>query len=247
MGRKKYLPNDASFLMHTAVDEKSSAPRPHLPIPRKVCVIARTHSANQDDWMRAYMYSMKSQTMGNFSLSLVNTDTGTHDTDIMTKERERFSRLVESMDDERITLAPTLPQNTPDTYGYVETDMELARLLANESCEYIHVSNADNLLNRAYFEYADEYMRRNIDLIGVSFVLHHARANHKNLPITTKFSMGNIDLACGVFRTETIKRCGITFLPTTRIFEADWYFFEKILKCPGTTKVAIPEVLLMHQ
>jgi hypothetical protein len=136
-------------------------------------------------------------------------------------------------------------------YGYDYTQYALERLLDDSSAraDYYLFTNGDNLFSDALFLCVLPYFEKAADLVAFSFVSHHSQ--RRAIPV--EYRVGHIDLSSVFFRSSMLRqhRAAANFVPlgrnTTGLWEADWYFMERLIKQDGVRAEIVPAVLLFHQ
>ena len=136
-------------------------------------------------------------------------------------------------------------------YGYDYTQHALERLLDDSSAraDYYLFTNGDNLFSDVLFLNVLPYFEKAADLVAYSFVSHHFE--HAIIPV--EYKVAHIDLSAVFFRSSMLRqhRAAANFVPlghnTTGLWEADWYFIERLIKQDGVRAEVAPGVLLFHQ
>eukprot|EP01038_Epipyxis_sp_PR26KG_P010841 gene10841-14552_t len=129
-------------------------------------------------------------------------------------------------------------------------------------CEWILLTNGDNLYNSAWFDtIASQLLNNNIDIIGFDFVTHHSRSrtrnkssknNNPNQPIRAQFRRGYIDLGSFIARARLYLSSNAQFLSdsifTRDLFARDYFTIMKIIsKAKADAIKIIHRCLLFHQ
>ena len=99
-------------------------------------------------------------------------------------------------------------QGIKEDYGYVQTDLALLELRKRGGCDFIHVTNGDNL-------YHVDFFRRHLDAMhdptvvatAVDFYCHHVKKFTE-----VAYRIGQIDLATQLFRAAYLDARNATFV-----------------------------------
>ena len=183
-------------------------------------------------------------------------------------ENERYlDQVVDEMGDCRVEVSPVLggisfessvfaclaenPRGFGSPVGYLRTEAEVARVLQLEDgggdpvCEYVMVTNGDNLYGSAFFESIEPHIRNGIDFIHVGFTTHHA--GHK-----ARFDQ-LIDLGAVLLSRRVLEVGKPNFVVPSLItepkglFDADSRLFARLLADPSVSVAYIPRILFTHQ
>ena len=156
-------------------------------------------------------------------------------------------------------------QGIKEDYGYVQTDLALLELRKRGGCDFIHVTNGDNLYHVDFFRrHLDEMRNPEVMMTAVDFYSHHRKRFMK-----VEFRVSGIDLATQVFRAAYLDARNATYVTgpcsgwreayangdgqaearRKRIFNADGHFAKGIsnhVGPPGRRAIHSPGPLLWH-
>jgi hypothetical protein len=155
-------------------------------------------------------------------------------------------------------------------YGYVLTDLVMEYLLQrradpshSKECEFMMVTNGDNLYGSGLFHAVGNKIQEGYNLIGMHFVSHYdgtaaeycgRHRDGQDQEIDARFEANCIDLGAVVFASQIVERWNIRFaindmrqniIPNFSI--ADGVTFVNMLHSKGANAIIIPRVLLLHQ
>lgn len=228
----------------------------------KVCVIARTYQRHGRETLQGFIFSLLAgsrESRVNIKIFLLRTDPADSEDYLVESVLGPPVQLSEfvKLFPHKVFLSPVLPaQNngSANNYGYVSTDLELARLRqARKSrnrnrplCNYYLITNGDNFYSAHLWKYVLPEMQKKTDLVAFSFACHHTQMRPKRVEIKRKF----IDLGAALISNSCLDKTGAKFLPDEgltqeNMFAADFFFFESISK--NCTHVELENLLLFHQ
>jgi hypothetical protein len=250
-----YLSSFSSTPSHPYVQRNVQSECLSIEAPKpSVCVIVRTYWGHQQT-LPALILSLASQGYRNLSFHLINTDPkplGNAEI-LLTSVRNVLdasrSCLTDSLtlwnisySDGRKFLNETGWAGVD--FGYAQTDLVVNSLLLKSYCDYLLVTNGDNLYLRSFLSYAVEEMRKKVDsgLIAVDYLAKFSRQ------ITTEIRVGAIDLGCVLLRAKFLQQHSLSFVKTCsgNFYAADGLFFVKALQS-GATSSIIRRTLFSHQ
>jgi len=100
-------------------------------------------------------------------------------------------------------------------FGYILTDMLMEQLIQKKNehkCEYLLLTNGDNLYNKDLFSATYPYMVNKTGAIGFYFISSHCQPAHHyvsrkgcNTEFFTEFEQGRVDLGAVLIRVDAIK------------------------------------------
>jgi len=161
-------------------------------------------------------------------------------------------------------------------YGFIVTDLVMEDLLAEPGCEYVLVTNGDNLYTPSFFTRALAGLDTGVDAVATHFVsrynytadvIAYQRDHlqgcgpqtpgpaHEFVPL---FREACLDLGASLFRKSLLQRTGARFILndlrhkdrkdyiTTRHGYRDGLFFETLVNASATTRI-LSDVLFVHQ
>eukprot|EP01111_Echinosteliopsis_oligospora_P014153 TRINITY_DN5268_c0_g2_i1.p1 TRINITY_DN5268_c0_g2~~TRINITY_DN5268_c0_g2_i1.p1 ORF type:complete len:285 (-),score=20.60 TRINITY_DN5268_c0_g2_i1:23-877(-) len=149
--------------------------------------------------------------------------------------------------------------------GYVITDMYMRQtILHNESdCDYVVVTNGDNLYSSNFLPTLRPYMLNRTEIIGVEFISHYTYNEEHSFTARigsdfhffTEFAYIRVDLGAVAFQVEKWKQLNLTFL--TALLEKDknmgiaYSLVADGVLIPAfadqSTRHIVPRVLFVHQ
>lgn len=157
------------------------------------------------------------------------------------------------------------PITTSGDYGYALTDDALLYLYAEENahfgCEYVMVSNGDNVYTQGFANYLKPGMDKGAGLIGFDFVSHHQWWDYRStfdgkayidsagslVCRAVEFRTNWIDLGAAMFKFSLIKEHNLTFIGTGEYgWVSDGHFIEAVNQIAPITFVQ-HSILLLHQ
>ena len=246
------------------------------PPPPRFCVIARTMEVHQLR-LYAFMMSLLANRPPRLNVFLVNTVESPFPS--LPDMIEHANIISNSQIFHDVTNMFNVSSSRArfgdvdfDKYGYIITDMVLEYILQQQDenhanlCEYVLVTNGDNLYGNGFFQAAWEKIREGFNVIGVHFISHHnwppptpeqvcgPRRGGTDLEIHSALKRNCMDLGGAMFSRSLIG--DIRFIITeihrakvdfSRLHGADGYFFERITQQNGAKGVIIPRVLMLHQ
>jgi len=153
-------------------------------------------------------------------------------------------------------MAPVLPADLENVYGYGQADWVLQQLQDVEEWDHIMFTNGDNTYSRYFLEETLDARRSGYALIGFDFVLHHKRGGIPNKVMINTLQVDHSDLGSMIFHRGAVGRkgercfCGLTFHEASK--EYGWYaadagLMELTQRCSGSSQIIIHEVLFLHQ
>ncbi len=160
-------------------------------------------------------------------------------------------------------------------HGYAYTDAAIGYLLdqydtnSNSRCDYITITNADNLYNIQYVHQIYTQIERQKKLIGVDWITRYAElgvpfinageySDGSNSVKSAQWERGQIDLGCITYKLSLFNDTQIRYIShgaygtwpdgTIRYTDADGLIVQAIRQTlPTEDTVLIRSVLLMHQ
>ncbi|KAI5475257.1 hypothetical protein MNV49_001704 [Pseudohyphozyma bogoriensis] len=225
----------------------------------KLCVIARTYAA-QLSYLPITLLSLVNAGFPNLQIFLVNTDVA-----LETYKMQEAAELVNWLTG-RPGLAEFMdwPVETEGDYGYALSDRALLHLYDNPQygCEYVMLSNGDNLYAATLGERLQPAFEKNAELIGWDFISHYQWFDYQRMydgkkgyvdtsgtmihkPVS--FQRGGIDLGAAMFKMDMLKRNKLTFQGTGGYnVESDGYFIV-VAEARANVTFIQHATLLMHQ
>jgi len=153
-------------------------------------------------------------------------------------------------------MAPVLPPNLENQWGYGQTDWVLQQLQDLEEWDHIMFTNGDNTYSRYLLEQTLDARRSGYALIGFDFVLHHKRDGVPNKVMINTLRDMHSDLGSMIFHRGAVGRrgercfCGITFDEASKQhgwFAADSGLMILTQRCSRGSQIMIHQVLFHHQ
>jgi len=160
-------------------------------------------------------------------------------------------------------MAPLLPSDLQDLWGYGETDWVLQQLHDVENWDHIMFTNGDNTYSRYLLERTLDARRFGYALIGFDFVSHYKRKGRHNQAVQNTLQINHSDLGSLIFHRGAVGRkgencsCGLTFYEASRVFRephswrgwrvADAGLIKLTQQCSKNSQIVINEVLFHHQ
>lgn len=182
----------------------------------------------QDDILKCFINSIKSQTNKNWRLFLI------HDgkNEELRMDLERNNYLTDN-----ITFIEH-PERTMN-YGHLLRKWGLENLVTNE---YVLITNGDNYYTP---NMVDEVLKNTEDLIYFDCIHSHDNIlNHNKSTygyMNSKLEISNIDMGCVVVKSSIAKSVGFNSIS----YSADWDYFSEILSTSPSIK-KIDKVLFVH-
>ena len=155
-------------------------------------------------------------------------------------------------------------------FGYLQSDAVLRKVLARKGaegedvCNYILVTNGDNLYADALLDFTCPHMRSATGIIGYYFSSHNAgvgtwgkqalsqgriERTGSNVLFKTRLRKGWCDLGAVMIRADLLRG-----MPNGRIFtdcgawrEADGRMIERLVRVPNISTVVLDRILFFHQ
>lgn len=188
------------------------------------------------------------------------------DISFVVPDLSKFDMLKYKGEQNRTDYGYVLTQHLMDNYvnpkyrPYLRNQPHL--LQQPYSCDWVMVTNGDNLFTRSIFERLDVYIRQNkYNIIAYDFVSGHKRGsrdrtNRINQHLVTGLKQSFIDLSAYIFRTAAYEECDLaTYFPTEEVLknqkwgfhQQDFFFVDALNRCFTNRAMIIPEVYLIHQ
>ena len=159
-----------------------------------------------------------------------------------------------------------------DFAGYVLTDLVLEHIMRlrdptqRQLCNFIVVTNGDNLYLGDFFPALASMAASGHRLIGVHFTSHYewpgpiprgacmAGRKGRDAEIFPAFEVGCADLGAVAFSSKLaggdrflVTELGRARADRDRVVRADGLFFQRLAGKPGANPVIVPRVLMIHQ
>lgn len=252
---------DMSTKFHRMFATRSNSSSPSL------CVVTRIYGG-QIEYFPVFAFALYQSGFDNIRLYLVNTDNRT-DMQLLHTKINYINQLVFRKD--YIVLLDLGLLLVAGDFGYGMTDRALAHLYEQHTrystlCEYIMITNGDNLYARSLGAKILPHMKTKNDIIAWSFVSHHYWGslqevvdNTKSMVpkvvddgtskcITVKLQTAAIDLGAAVYRFEFLNKYKLLFRESGHSykFTTDGNFVEKAARLTNAS-VILKQVLLHHQ
>jgi len=155
-------------------------------------------------------------------------------------------------------MAPVLPADLENVYGYGQADWVLQQLQDVEEWDHIMFTNGDNTYSRYFLEETLDARRSGYALIGFDFVLHHKRGGIPNKLMINTLKHTHSDLGSMIFHRGAVGRqgercfCGLSFHEASRQYKHGWFAADAGLmiltqRCSNRSQIIIHEVLFHHQ
>eukprot|EP01038_Epipyxis_sp_PR26KG_P008893 gene8893-11996_t len=152
-------------------------------------------------------------------------------------------------------------------YGYDSTEFLMSQMLheyqtsmvsrhhvyKQSVCDWILVTNGDNMYNNAWFDAITPYLgRRDLDILGWDFVSHHPRDGVTNTVISIELKRRYVDLGSVLIRSNLFLKSKAEFLPeslfTPDLFARDFLLLERMMNVTNENRtMLIHKCLLFHQ
>ena len=152
-------------------------------------------------------------------------------------------------------------------YGYLQSDAVLKRALTrtgSRECDYVMVTNGDNLYARPWLDFTCPYMHRRIGLIGWYFSSHNAgigawgHVAHKqgkvertgeNVLFRTRLRKTWMDLGAVMIRADLLRgqHGEYIFTDCGPWREADGRMIERLVQQRNISEVVLDRLLFFHQ
>lgn len=233
----------------------------------KFCVLTRI-SSSQIDYFPLLALSLQRSDLGNVRMFLVNTDKQT--------DTKYLSKLVEYINERSskqnfIVLLDLGDFRYENDYGYDMTDRGLLHLYKqyekdSSVCEYLLITNADNMYSRNIGRKLRNHMMAKKDIIGWDFVSHHYKPQYQQSVkrdiifgpeifddgtqkcTPTTLQPGMADLGAVIYRFEFLYRHKPLFRygRETYGFGSDGRFIERVAGLTNTS-IILRQTLLVHQ
>ena len=123
-----------------------------------------------------------------------------------------------------------------EDYGYVQTDLALLELRKRGGCDFIHVTNGDNIYHVDFFRHqlAVFNARPDVGSTAVDFFCHLLKRYQR-----VAFEIQEVDLGCMLVRPSAMRN--VTFVvglfedgkpqpSKARLFAADGFFAKKLAR-----------------
>jgi hypothetical protein len=192
-----------------------------------VDIIAVTYG--QNEILKCFINSIKSQTSNKWRLILI------HDGPNPNLREELINENY--LNDSKIEFYEY--SSRTENYGHILRKWGVENHIKNE---YVLITNGDNYYIPNMIE---EVLKRNEDFIYFDLVHSHKNPRNHNKStygyMDTKLSCSNIDMGCVVIKSDLAKKTGFNHIS----FDADWKYFEEILKTDPTT-YKIDKILFVH-
>eukprot|EP01105_Mastigella_eilhardi_P001995 TRINITY_DN12429_c0_g1_i2.p1 TRINITY_DN12429_c0_g1~~TRINITY_DN12429_c0_g1_i2.p1 ORF type:complete len:343 (-),score=77.90 TRINITY_DN12429_c0_g1_i2:40-972(-) len=210
----------------------------------KVCVLARTYCGHMVAQRHAFIYSLLGQRRCRPSVFLVDTSPGNLTTAMSAQLRHELDvlRLPESH-----VAVLDVPVDTEDEkdYGYRKTESARKLLTAEDSpygCEYLLVTNADNLYTDKWMRYLFAHLRRGVPGVASDWLDHNF--DFKRLSVS--WCNSGCDLGAAVVRVDFARQAAFR-LCKHGWYDADGCWFDDIAKLPGFKPTLVHTPLFVHQ
>lgn len=231
-----------------------------------LCVVARIYW-KQLAYFPVFALSLYHAGFHNIRIYLVNTDNRTN-----IKELEQVIQFVNDLVSQKdfLTLLSLGSYNNTKDYGYGLTDRALTYLYdqykySPSICEYVTLTNADNLHNKSFMKKILPHMKAGKDLIAWGFVsryrwAHRIEVDRKNKTIPELWDDGTdkclpavlkrraIDLSAVAYKLSFLEREKLYFVPLEKrnLYYADGKFAEEASKRTNAS-VLLKQTLVFHQ
>ena len=240
-------------------------------IPPRFCVIVRTVIFHQSK-LYALMMSLLTNRPPSLQVFLVNTDASPFPSlQDMTEHANHMAGSQIFHDVTHLFNASSARDRFGDVnfdrYGFVVTDMVMEHILQlPDQCEYLLITNGDNLYGNGFFPAVWEKIREGFNAIGVHFISHYEWAppppdqpcgslrGGADLEVRSAIKRNCMDMGGAVFSLSLVRNIRLVItemvwakVDTTRSQSADGYFFDALMQQDGARGVIIPRVLMIHQ
>ena len=226
---------------------------PHL------CVLIR---AVPSQAIEALLWSLYSQqnTAGDVRAFVINTDPLQQGTSDLRTRTEAFSRRKFRAINQNVSYLPLANSRYDKSlYAYDATDDALDAISkADTGCEYMLVTNGDNLYSAYLLDAIAPLMAQHVPLIAWDFVSHHLRNNTANTYISVAIREKFIDLGSYATRFDFYQKYRLRFVENARVFPgscasffaADYCMAERVAKLARRLKSQVAlkhSILMFHQ
>ena len=248
----------------------------HIPADRELnsssrtfCVLTRVHGP-QIGYFPLFALSLYHSGLENIRIYVINTDNRT-DMQLLSKRINYVNELVSQSSFTVLLDLPMIPQATD--YGYGITDHALTHLYDQHlkytsPCQYLMVTNGDNLYSSNFGAKLYPHMKAYKDLIAWGFVSHHFKPHYKEFiqnwikfvpqvfddgtgkctPVALR--VGTADLGAVAYRFVFLYKNKLFFREPGKSepysFGSDGWFVEKAAKLTKES-VILRQTLFMHQ
>lgn len=233
----------------------------------KLCVLTRIYGA-QVEYFPAFVLSLRHSGLDDVRIYVINTDSRTN-----IQLLERAIKSVNAFVSQRnyITLLRLGEPPVASDYGYIMTDRALLFLYRQyeeyaSQCQYLLITNSDNLYSRKLGKLILPQMKAKKDLIAWDFVSHHFQGyfqkcyTTKNLPspevidygtekcMQVAFEVGRIDLGAAIYRFAFLHEHKLLFEQVNQPYkkESDGFFVVQASKLTNES-VIVRHTLFFHQ
>ena len=243
------------------------------PVPSFCVIVRTTHKHKVSLW--ALMMSLLVNRPPKLAVYVVNTDKGGGFPELrqMVQHANRLTGIKIFHDMGAIVnnsaaqqaLGPGFNVTSLQDFGYVLTDLVMEHILKVRDCEFMLVTNGDNLYGSDFFRAVVPPIQQGHNLVAVHFVTHHPRDGSRShtcgpyragtdMEIETGFEIGCVDLGAAVFATNIVERLNIRFAlnalrqnPQAGLYAADGITFMEMVKDINTRATVVHRVLMLHQ
>ena len=222
----------------------------------------------QIQYISVFALSLRYSGLDNIRIYVVNTDKRT-DIQLFNSTIDFINNFVFQKD--YITLLDLGTPPVVTDYGYGMTDRALSHLYEQYTeysslCQYLMVTNGDNLYSRNFGKKIVQHMKAKMDIIAWGFVSHHFKPHQqetidekknvvpkiaddgtqKCIPVQLQSEM--IDLGAAAYRFGFLYQHRLLFAQPGSPYASasDGTFVEKLAKLTNAS-VLLRQTLLMHQ
>ena len=225
----------------------------------RLCVLIRATPAQP---IEALLWSLYSQprAAADVCAYVINTDAQQQGGNELHVRTNAFSRRRFRAVDQEVSYLPLGGSAYNKTlYAYDATDEALdAIVAAGAQCDYLLVTNGDNLYSAYLLDAIMPLMDKRAPLIAWDFVSHHLRDNTANTHISVAIREKFIDLGSFAARFEFYKRYNLRFVANARefsgscagFFAADYCMAERVSRLAARLKARVAllhSILMFHQ
>jgi len=192
---------------------------------------------------------------------VINTDPAQQGSGELRARTEAFSRRKFRSTGQQVSFLPLAARSFDKSlYAYDATDeaLDVMSRHAGAGCDYLLVTNGDNLYSAYLLDAIAPLMARRAPLIAWDFVSHHLRNNTANTHISVNVREKFIDLGSYATRFDFYSKYGLRFLENARefsgscagYFAADYCMAERVARLAARLKtrvVLMHSILMFHQ
>ena len=225
----------------------------------RLCVLIRAAPAQP---IEALLWSLYSQPRAAADLRsfVINTDPRQQGCNELHVRTNAFSRRRFRTVDQEVAFLPLGGSAYNKTmYAYDATDEALDAIVAAQAqCEYLLVTNGDNLYSAYLMDAITPLMDKRAPLIAWDFVSHHLRDDAANTHISVAIHEKFIDLGSFAARFEFYNKYNLRFVANAReftgscagFFAADYCMAERVSRLAARLKARVAllhSILMFHQ